>query len=247
MPPSTSPLGSPSLLRFARGSGRLDAYANLYRVGDGGGAAPLLIYVGGAIGRDEYVARMATEPIAVRDVVAAALAGLAAPRLDVLVCPSPIDTRLPGEDEPAGFDYLEHHVVHELLPAIGAEPSALGLVGYSAGAACAVHLAIVLEACAFATLGAARALALPELRRVASRNAGAGWRVEAAVFRNQGDESDEPAVLARRLAPIAARVPPSRPGGHPFVDYARNGAAAAAVRFVLERLLRGGPAAGAGR
>ncbi len=62
---STRPARTHQRLTFEREPPRLAAHANLSRYGAPGGAAPLVLYVGGAIGRTEYQARSETEPLPV--------------------------------------------------------------------------------------------------------------------------------------------------------------------------------------
>lgn len=232
-------IAGPRLLRFARGEDRVDAYANLYRVGDVSTAGPLVVYVGGAVGVPTYVERMSTEPVVLRDVLADALARSAAPRLDVLFCPCPVDTRRRGETKAAGCEWFETHLDDELIPSLGVAPTALSFIGYSAGAIFAAHLAIVTEASALVTIGGAglvRALSNPELTALRRENQNGGWRLRAALFRNMGDHADEPADAARLLGVPGAAMP-ARPGGHPFVDYIDNGTAAEAFRFAIDAVI----------
>lgn len=228
-------------LVFPRDRGRLPVFASHYRLGEPGTPGPALVYVGGAITTDTYRERMTQEPEPIRHELARALTEIPLPRLDVFVCPCPIDTRLPGEDTPAGPAWLEHHWDQELAPVLAAEPTALGLVGVSAGAALAVHLGVVLEARAVAILaavGVAEALRAPAMAALVTALVDDGWDgLDLAAFTNQDDLAPPPARLAA-AAPRALRVQamPQRPGGHPFADYAANGSVAAAFRFVLARL-----------
>jgi len=203
----------------------------------------VLVYVGGAAGLTKYQARLGTEPSAIRQVIEVALAAVRLPRLDVLICPGPEDSRLPGEATPVGLPWFEDHWDRELAQALGQAPTAVGLVGHSAGAAFAIHMGVVLEAPAVATLGGAgamQALRDPELARLVASLDADGWRgCDVALYRNSGDESDDPAVVAKALrGPLRPHPMAAGRGGHKFEYYASNGAAAAAFRFVMERLGR---------
>lgn len=228
-------------LLFPRDRGRQPVFASHYQLGDPATPGPALVYIGGAISADTYRERTTEEPVPIRRELERALAEVATPRLDVLVCPCPLDTRLPDEDAPAGPAWFEHHWDQELAPALGDEPTALGLVGVSAGAAFAIHLGVVLEARAIALLaavGVAEAVRSPALAALLAALVDEGWSgLDVAAFTNQDDMAPPPARLAA-VAPRALRVRamPQRPGGHPFADYAANGSVAAAFRFVLERL-----------
>jgi hypothetical protein len=232
---STPPARSHHRLSFARDPPRLRAYANLYRYGEPGGPAPLVVYVGGAIKRTEYVARYDTEPLPILTEFEKALTLEGLARVDLLVCPCPVDTG------GAGLEGFVEHYDAELLPALGAEPAALGCVGYSAGAAYAVHLAIVAEARAVAVLGATGVReAAVKNRALVEKAAKEGAVVPAlALFRNDGDQTADPRALGRSVpAALRAQAMPLRPGLHRYRDYASNGAVAAAFRFVLDRLDR---------
>lgn len=234
----TDLLPSHRKLHFPREPGRIAPYASLYRLGDPALPGPAVVYLGGAISLAVYRERSGTEPAPVRLAFEAALAEVPRPRVDLLVCPCPADTRLPGESEPVGPVWMEHHWDEELAPALGAAPTALGLVGYSAGAIHALHLGAVAGAKAVATLGGAglvRAARTPELARLLSQAGGAG--LEVGVYRNAEDGADEPADVVKAIPlEVWARAEPARPGGHAFADYAGNGSARGAFRFVLERL-----------
>ena len=86
---------------------------------------------GGAISRAEHEARRRTPPTPIAEQFPVPVQAV-----DLVVCPCPIDT---GGDEE---DWLtEHH--DALLTRLGARPSALACVGYSAGAGYATWLGVL--------------------------------------------------------------------------------------------------------
>jgi hypothetical protein len=230
-------------LRFPRGPGRIEVYASLYRLGDLAGPRPVLVFIGGAATRANYLARIETEPVPIRMEVEKALGAVAIHTLDVLVCPGPQDTRLPGETRSAGLSWFEDHWDSELAPALGASPSAVGFVGYSAGAAYVMHMAVVLEAKAVAVTGGAgtaEAVLMPEVASLLHTLMDEGWSCDVGIFGNQGDQAPDPTSVARQLRPPFRPYPmPQQVGGHDFADYAVNGSVESAFRFVLERLTTG--------
>src|SRR3954469_4913209 len=56
------PLPPSQKLKFERERGRIQPYADVYRFGGASTGAPLVLYIGGAIGREDYVARSSTPP-----------------------------------------------------------------------------------------------------------------------------------------------------------------------------------------
>lgn len=230
-------------LLFPRGPARLDAYASLYRFGEPSSApCPALVYIGGVTSLATYRARMATEPVVVRDVVIDALRAVSLPRLNVLVCPYPADSRPDDEAEALGLEWFERHWDDDLEPALGARPSALGFIGYSAGASEAAHMAVVLEAAALASIGGAvvaetlrEASIAPLIDDLFSR----GWRLPTGLYRNAGDNGELPSEIAKLLPPaMVPHVGETRAGAHVFADYVANGVAAMAFAFVMEHLAR---------
>lgn len=230
-----------SLLAFARGPGRIGPWARLARLGGATPGAPLVIYVGGAVGRDEYQARRATEPTPIADQLARALLAEPLPRLDLLVCPCPVDTG--GE----GLEWIVQHHDDELMPALGAPPSALACLGFSAGAAYALHLAIVADAVAVALFGASTGggLGADDRRLVDARVRAGKPDLAMAVFRNHDDPVAATERLVQRLpSGLHARAMAARPGGHAFRDYAANATVSDAFAFVLRHLRDAGAGPG---
>jgi hypothetical protein len=221
-------------LVFPREPPRVPWYANLFRFGEPDGAAPLVVYVGGATTREKYLARSAPAPehpvmLEAAKAVAASAGRLRA--LDLLVCPCPFDT---GGQGPEAF---VHHLDHEVDAQLQATPVAVGLVGYSAGAEHATHAAIVVGAGALAVFGGTGVVqTVRELQNVVDSAAREGRRLAIALFRNGGDETPEPAIVARSLRAFDVHPFPAAPGDHEFRSYAANGTVAAAFRFVVERV-----------
>jgi hypothetical protein len=228
-----TPILKPHRLTFPREPPRLQAYANLCRFGENAGPAPLLVYIGGATNRQTYLAQYETEPTPIVSELARALELQSLPRLDVLICPCPLDSG--GE----GHEYFVDHFDGELCTELGAPPAALACVGYSAGAGYATHLAIVAEARALAVFGSAGVhQAAADNRTLLERLRGAGARpTEIAIFRNDSDSVvAPPQTVATQLRPLHARAMAMRPGQHKFADYAANDTVRNAFRFVIERL-----------
>lgn len=218
-------------LVFDRGPGETPDYANLYRFGQPAGPAPLLVYVGGAITKQQHAQRFHTEPTPILNEVVAALERTGTERLDVLLAPSP-----PRGDEP-GMTLLEsfaRHFEEQLLPALeGPPPLAVAFVGYSFGAHLATYLALGREAArALVTIGGAGiAEAAQAARPAAARD------LQIALFHNEDDPLPRPerAIWAfeERLQP---RLMPVRPGDHPFQFYAANESIVDAFALALEWL-----------
>lgn len=226
----------PEKIDIDRGPGRLPAYASLYRFGIQDVPAPLIAYVGGAQTVDAYMARRHTHPEPVAACLRRALRDRPLPALDALLCPCPMDTD--GE----GFDGFFDHFCRDLLPRVGRTPTAFGFVGHSAGAACAVHLAILTRARAAGVFGgtgvAERVL---DLQMVLEKAAKEGWEgFPLVIMRNTGDGTIAPSELAKRIPEPLHAVPRKQlRGAHSFSDYAKNETAAGAFLFVLQYLAAG--------
>lgn len=209
-----SPLGPATFADFDRGD-------------DPSCADQLLVYIGGAIRMADYEARREGEP---PQIGLAREAGYAGAMLVLSAHPA-----IPGLAHEA-LGPLTRHFAEELLPAVGFEPSAMGLVGMSFGTSLAVLLARsarfpVRALAALAPAGAAEAaeLAEPSLGPLScpiliGTNLDDPYREYAESF----------AIAANRfgLRPVRAMGP----GEHRFADYAANGLAARAFRFVAERM-----------
>ena len=219
-------------LIFQREAPNAPAYANHYRFGRPTGPAPLIVFIGGATSRKEYMERSETEPLPIVAELGQALAAHPLDSLDAFICPRPLETG--GE----GLDYFIDHYDHELLPVLEASPASFACVGYSAGAGYATHLAIIAEAHALATFGGTgirQAVAgnrpiLEHRQRQAMRS------LAVAIFRNASDQVESPQAVATLIRPLAAQAMPARIGGHKFADYAKNSTVRDALRFVIERI-----------
>src|SRR4051812_16394783 len=133
-------------------------FADWYRFGARGEAAPLVYYVGGAITDAEYERRMALQPEPILIEFRKALAGTSIGRVDLVVSSSPPEE--PQRHAHAGQDFLAH-LQHDLLPRTSHEPrGALAFVGYSYGAYLATYLALASAATrGLAVLGSGIAIA----------------------------------------------------------------------------------------
>lgn len=202
-------------------------YLNVYRFG--AGAGPLVLYVGGAVTRAVYEARRSSAPTLIAAAFERARRALDVARVDLAISPCPIDD---GGDPDAWIG----DVLAGLIDRIGA-PSSVVSVGYSAGGALAVRLA-VLEACPAAAVfgGAGVPQTLDELRPVWASRAPqsplpVGW------WMNLGDPLGMSGTeWMRRYGGAIHFHPTTRPGQHPFADYDANGSVQDAFRFVLTRL-----------
>lgn len=226
------------LLEFDRPAGHTRPYANLYRFGRDG-PAPLVFYVGGLISRAEYEKRRRTEPAALVQAFETARANLGLVRVDLVLCPCPVET---GED---GVEWILDHF-DEVCCALGRAPSALGCVGYSAGAAYAVHLAVLENAHGLATYGAAGLpAALAALRPMLdARGRAVQERLSFGYFMNDADPLGEGGTAWMQQYGGAIEFHSRRGrGGHGFEDYVASGFVTDAFAFVLERLSRA-PATG---
>jgi hypothetical protein len=209
MPRDTSP--SLKRLSFRRDPPRLKGYAHLYRFGRSEETRPLLIYVGGSTSPSKYLARWSTEPTPIIAELEAALETEPLRPLDVLICPCPMDTG--GE----GLDGFVDHFEDELLPEIGTRPSALACIGYSAGAAYAMHLAIVEEAPAIVSIGGTGVLeAATHNRTILDRLIRDGEPGPAVgLFRNDRDQTAALESLGRNMPrPLRVVATIGGTGGH---------------------------------
>lgn len=209
----------------------LDAFADFYRFpAERAAAAPLVVWIGGAISRETYEARRASEPGAVLAELAAARARIGDPPCDVLVLSAP-PTLQDGSDRLGRFERLLGFELFPLLPL--PRPPALGLVGNSFGAYLATGFAWRRpDARALATIaGVGLWTAVTE--------SGGDLRADLAVRCFTNDQDFAGLYALELQAELAARGRTlelvERPGDHPFADYAENGSVADAFAFVLER------------
>ena len=206
-----------------------DAFADFDRYpADRTEAAPLVIWVGGAIPGETYERRRATEPVAILAEFEAARSLSSDPPCDLLLLSSPptlqdLETRL---------DRFHHHLAFELFPLLPLpHPTALGLIGNSFGAHLATGFACRRpDARALATLAG---VGLWD----AVRQSG-GELPAALALRCYANKDDLASGYARKLeTELAARGRfldlVARAGDHPFADYAANGSIREAFEFVL--------------
>lgn len=223
-----------TLLQFEREAPLARPYANLYRYGELSRPAPLVVYVGGSISKKEYELRREQEPTPIVNEFEKALASFPQARVDLIVCPCPVET---SED---GLDTFVEHFDRELVPALGSAPTAVGCVALSAGAGYATHLAIVTEARALAIFGGAGTLDVAKKNRLLleQMQRDGVQPPDTVLFHNIEDQLPKPPDFVRQLpAPLRAKAAPLRTGSHSFKDYAKNGSVADAFGFVLQRLV----------
>lgn len=217
-------------LDFPRPGSAVPYYVNHYRIGPPGEAAPLLLYVGGAITERQSAERYESEPLPILEQFDAAYATSPVPLLDLVIAPAPTARGEPG----AALDEYEDFFHDELLSALGGpEPTGLAFVGYSYGAHLVTALALGEErARALVTLGGA---GIAEAARAAGRVV--PERLTVSLFHNAGDGLAPPASALGAFDPrLKPWVMPPRPGGHGFGSYAANGSMAEAFGLALDVL-----------
>jgi pimeloyl-ACP methyl ester carboxylesterase len=204
-------------------------FADRYRFGVSG-PAPAVHYTGGSISFQAHQERFHSEPVPIVTEFTRAWERAGRPTVDLIVSSAPPLGEAP-RPEPLE-SYLEY-VCDQLLPKLGAAPTALGFLGYSLGGSFATYLAALNEeARALAVFGGAGFVeAAREARTVMARD------LSTALFRNEDDPLHDPRVACQQLpVGLHARAMGLRAGGHPFGDYASNGTVSDAFAFVLERV-----------
>ena len=193
----------------------------------------MVVYVGGFVTAKVYEERRKSSPTDLAEQFELARVRSGMGRVDLLVCPCPVST------EGLGDEWMVDHYDDELRPALGSEPTALGCVGYSAGAGYATTLALFAEAQGLAVLGAAGlSRSLGPHRALLEAWARAGKpSLEAAYFMNDRDPAGGDAGWLAQLPPTLQFRQHKAPGSHSYADYAENGSVVGAFRFVLERLM----------
>jgi len=229
--------GQGEVLEFQQDAGRISPYAHLYRYGDTQAPGPLILYVGGSIAAAEYERRRSTAPTAILEQFDAAHRRAALPRVDLIICPCPVDT------DGDGLDWMADHLDLELTPSLGSPPTALGCMGNSAGGAYAAHVAAIAEARALAVFGGAGILrTMRENRAVLDGRGREGLDPLAMILCRNADDpvqsQDEMQQVGREFG---ARVMAPLPGTHPFRDYAANGTVQRCFAFLLQQLARATP------
>ncbi len=218
--------------QFPRSHGIVQPYGHHYRFGGAEPGAPLVLYVGGAISRKDYVQRGATSPDPIAAEFEKAFALVQPGPVGLLVCPCPVEI--------GGLDGFLEHFDAELLPAVGGAPSSLACAGYSNGAQFASYLAVAAGAKALSLIAAAGMQFVaeevrPMIERV-RREKAASTLPKAVLFRNAQEEVNDAATVRRCLHGLDLSVAGAKPGRHPFRDYAANGTVVEAFRFVLEEV-----------
>jgi hypothetical protein len=189
-------------------------YANHDRFGPEGVAAPCVVYVGGSVVREKYERRRATEPRTLVEPFAQALGPGPHGPVDLWVVPCPVDT---GQDD----EWMVGHYDDQLRPEVSLEPTALGCVGYSAGAHHALLLALIREAHALAVLGPAGLHRTVDAKRhllnsLASKRT---RPLQARGFNNDRDPAGAHTQWSRSLPPGIHVSWEQRPGTHRFPSY----------------------------
>lgn len=212
----------------------LDAFAHFARFPTGRPeAAPLVVWIGGAITPEEYHRRRTGEPRAILEPFTEALARWGEPACDLAILSSPPTLHAASERLARWFEFFGG----ELLPALPRPiPTLLGLVGNSFGAHLATGTACErVDARALATIaGVGLAEAVEATSRVVPE------RLAVRCFVNDGDFAAPCAAeLAQCLAASGRKLEiVKRRGEHPYSDYAANGSVTDAFSFVFSMLPR---------
>ncbi len=210
-------------------------YVNLYRFGEEA-ARPLVLYIGGAVTPTVYEARRSSPPTVIAATFDRARRALGVESVDLAISPCPIHDG--GDREVWVTTLLDAIRAHFGRAHLGAPAAGLGCVGYSAGAAFAIHLA-ALEPGGVAGVfgGAGVPRVLDEVRSLAEVRARGGDRLAVGWWMNLGDPLGMGGTdWMRRFAASIDFTPFSGAGQHPFADYDANGSVESAFRFVLARL-----------
>lgn len=206
------------------------AYCDWYRYGEAEGSVPMVVYIGGAINRDQYLGRMQSEPIPVIEEFTNALSNLGIKgAIDLLVCSYRPLTMSQETSAPRAFFNL---LLYDFLPRTSnPRPTSLSLVGYSLGAYLAAYLLFNLaSAKSLATLGGCgMAMALTETGNPQLENK------HIVSFSNKGDGAeDEDRDFTNILAEYGIEYGIiKRSGHHFFADYSANGSVEDAFRHAI--------------
>jgi len=185
------PLPPSQKLKFERERGGMQPYADVYRFGGASTGAPLVLYIGGAIGREDYIARSSTPPDPIAAEFQRAFEVVAPGPVALLVCPCPIDI--------GGYDGFLDHFDQELVPAVGGS-NALSCVGYSAGGPFATYVGVLSGGDAVAAYGAAGMKGVAdEVRRFVESARRTGERLPTVrLYRNIDDRVEDPQHASHR-------------------------------------------------
>jgi hypothetical protein len=193
---------------------------------------PLICCWGGALYAGQYQERRVGTPAHLIAAVQQVFAGPSMPDFDVLLLPNPvIESRSRAQ---LRLD-LHHAFLHEFLPQTSnPEPSALGFLGYSAGAFVVTCLALdITTSRAVAAVGGA---GMAESLLDTERPIAPGLRF--AAFINSDDPlADETSAFQDALADRGHSLVLQRgDGGHEIEDYLDNGLLRAAATWTREAL-----------
>jgi hypothetical protein len=195
------------------------AYCDWYRYGKSESPSPMVVYIGGAINRDQYLGRMKSEPLPVVEEFNTALSEMNfTGAIDLLVCPYRPISMSQLQSVPRAFFNL---LLYDFLPStVNPRPSSLSLVGYSLGAYLAAYLLFNLAAAkSLATLGGCgMATALTETINPQLENK------QIVSYSNRGDGTeDEDRDFTNILTEHGIEYEIIRRSGlHQFADYAAN-------------------------
>ncbi|MFO8057492.1 MAG: hypothetical protein R6V10_09365 [bacterium] len=208
-------------------------FADHYHYGETKGEEiPFIIYVGGALTEEEYIARQDTTPDAIVYEFDKAVAEQKMSSADLLIIPPPV-----SESQASGKLRKEflHFVVFDLLPLTSnPRPQNTGFVGFSFGA--------FLAACLTFDLPRSRALATLGGTGMAE----AAWDSPAHAFADKKFKAfataDDPMAMENYKflhALVANDIdmdPELGEGGHSFDDYVNTGFVVQAFSFVLAHM-----------
>lgn len=230
-----SSLPDPQYLEFNRPGSASRPYANVYRFGDASQPGPLVFYVGGQITSRVYEERRHTQPLDLAREFDRARASLEISRVDAVFCPCPVHTEGLGAEE----WILRHH--DEVVTRLGAKPTALACVGYSAGAGYATLLALNEEAAALSVYGPAGVDRTLESQRPLLEAWAREGRQPFSIdfFVNEDDPVERDPDWLAHVPPSLHITRRQGQGDHGFKHYLANGSVFGAFRFALMKLTGG--------
>jgi hypothetical protein len=204
-------------------------FGDFYRSGIRGEESPLIIYVGGAISKDEYQLRISSEPTpVVNEFFAAVRSGSSC--IDLLVLPFP-----PEPDGTVHQELFSILLFDLLRQTPNPRPSRIACLGYSIGASFATYLTFSLpQVRALSVIGGyGMSEGANESRMVGnvkSRKYRAFWNADSSGYM-------ENLFFLHLLTKYDAEMEiVTASGGHDFADYATNGSVRDAFEFVIECL-----------
>lgn len=202
-------------------------FADYYHFGAQIDNCPMVIYLGGAISKEEYKSRANTEPLPILHEFETAFQQSGLTSADILILPFP-----PEPDETV-HESLFSTLFFELLRQIpNPRPTRIACVGYSIGASFASYLTFsLIQVKALAVIGGyGMSEAINQSRMVgdaSSRKYQAYWNSDSSGYM-------ENLFLLHLLTKHEATMEiVTASGGHDFSDYASNGSVQDAFKFVL--------------